>query len=93
MVSAYLKDSEGLSGFNMGVLCKLGAALSWFPGPFILGCDFQEGPEVLAARDLASAPSANLAVPDSGHLRWHQQRRSSHARLFSRFRWAVPSGQ
>ncbi|CAK0858886.1 unnamed protein product [Prorocentrum cordatum] len=65
VVSAYLRDSEGLSESNMGILCKLRAELSSLLGPFILGADFQMEPDVLASCDLVSVLSANLVVPES----------------------------
>ena len=65
VVSAYLRDSEGLSESNLGILCKLGAALSSFLGPFMLGADFQMEPDVLASCDLVSVLSANLVSPES----------------------------
>ena len=65
VVSAYLKDSEGLSEFNRGVVWKIGAARSSCPGRFILGAVFQVEPAGLAEGDLVSVLCANLVVPES----------------------------
>ncbi|CAK0911035.1 unnamed protein product, partial [Prorocentrum cordatum] len=63
-VSAHLKDSEGLSERNIGLLSTIGALLTSRQGSFVVGADFQMEPEVLASSELVSTLPANIVYPD-----------------------------
>eukprot|EP00959_Pyramimonas_sp_CCMP1952_P220121 4602292-Pyramimonas_sp.AAC.1 len=63
-VSGYLKDSEGLSEQNLGILPSIGALMSSFQGSFAPGAYFHMEPEEPASSELVSTVPANIVYPD-----------------------------
>ena len=62
-VSLYLKDSEGLSEYNLGALAKVGALCNSSSSPFLVGGDFNMPPTELAECDFAAGLSATIVYP------------------------------
>ncbi len=66
--SLYLRDGEGMSEENLGILGEVGAHAEAHDGiPFIIGADFQNTPAAVA--HMGFADSAGAAIMATGHPR------------------------
>ena len=63
--SIYLKDSEGASETNLGLLQEVAMFLSCLRGPWIVGGDWNMTPETLSSTRFASAVRGIIIAPES----------------------------
>ena len=67
--SLYLHVGLGLAQENLGLLAATGLALADSPHAFIIGADWQVGPEVIQQADWTRKAAATSAAPKEPSLR------------------------
>ena len=63
MLAAYLRCSVGLNSDNVNLLEAIGDAIRRFKGPALVGADFNNTPEDVAASGVARAMGVKVAAP------------------------------